>query len=228
MMTQPSMLRRAYDGVALFAVLNVLGLAALIGYLVNSGAMDGEKIRRVVAVLRGEDEENGEEDVAGAETAEGEPTESPKVGVDAVAESQIDGEILRLESDRIKAELAQRLALNNSILLRVTTERESVRQEREDAARKQEAVAAKRNDEGFKKQIAIFESLSPKVAVEHLLSLSEPDAAARILLELTTRKARKIVEAAKRLDQIERMKVILRRVRDVAPERSTELGDDGP
>ena len=62
--------------------------------------------------------------------------------------------------------------------------------------------------------------------MEHLLSLGEPDEAAKVLLELTTRKAKKIVEAAKRLDQIAKMKVILRRVREVAPERSSEL--EGP
>ena len=64
--------------------------------------------------------------------------------------------------------------------------------------------------------------------MQHLLAMSEPDDAARILLEIQTRKAKKIVEAAKRGNQMERMKAILKRVREVAPDRSAELETDEP
>lgn len=228
MITNSSVFKQAYDAVALFAVLNLVGLGALGAYLIGSSVVNGEKLRRIVAVLRGEDPSPGDVEVSEKrETAADEAT-TPATGADAIAESQMDLEIMRRESDRIKAELDQRLALNNSILLRVMTEREDFQRDREEASQEQDAAARQRREEGFEKQIAIYESLAPKIAVQHLLAMSEPDESARVLLEMNTRKAKAIVEAAKRGDQMEKMKVILQRVREVAPERSEELESKQP
>jgi len=219
-----SVLRRAYEAMALFAMLNLVGTIALVGLLLAGGALDGEKLRQIVAVLRGgQPSPTALAPVAGQAVAASPDVPARSVGAGAAAESQMDLEIVRRESERIKTELEQRLALNNSILLRVTTERENFQKEREQAAHTEESTLRERRKEGFKKQIDIYESLAPKVAVEHLLAMPEPDDAAKVLLEMNTRKAKAIVEAAKRGDQIEKMKVILARVREVAPERSADL-----
>ncbi len=228
MTTRPSMIRRAYDGLALFALLNVLGVGALGAVLVSGGVLNAEKARRIVGIMRDTDVSSGDEAVPEEPVDAGMDVAQPAAGTDAVVESQMDVEIIRRESERIKAELDQRLALNNSILLRVVTERERFQRELEEAASRQEESFKRRREEGFRKQIAIYESLSPKVAIQHLLALEEPDDAARILLEMETRKAKKIVEAAKRGDQIEKMKRILWRVREVAPDRSFELESEEP
>lgn len=228
MMRDPSIFRRAYDTVALFALLNVLALGGLGTYLVASGAVDAEKARRIGAVLRGEDSPQARAQVPEEPVAAETDTTGSESGGDVVAQSQMGMEILRREGERIKAELDQRLALNNSILLRVMTERERFQQERDETARQQKAALDIRREEGFKKQIAIYESLAPKVAVQHLLAMSEPDQAAKVLLEIQTRKAKKIVEAAKRGDQMEKMKAILKRVREVAPDRSAEIEANQP
>ena len=52
-MNATSMIRKTYDGIALFSVLNVVFVAGLIAYLFSSGAVDGEKFRKFVAVIRG-------------------------------------------------------------------------------------------------------------------------------------------------------------------------------
>ncbi len=227
MMNGSSILRRTYDGIVLFALLNMLGLGALVAVLVSSGAVDAEKVRTIVSILRGEDTAAALEQPDDSTVVAEEPAE-PAVGADAIAEAQRSAQIARLESDRIKAELDQRLALNNSILLRVTTERERFWKERE-AAQKKEALSKKRRrDTGFRKQLDIIEALKPKVAVEHLLALPDADEASRILLQMDTRKAKKIVEAAKTPGQLSRMKVILQRVREVAPDRSDELDPTAP
>ncbi len=228
MTTPTSIFKRAYHTVALFALLNVLAVGGLVGYLVGSGVLDVKKGRRLVSVMRGED--LTQTDTTPAETpvdATMEPAETPTTG-EAVAESQMGVEIMRREGERIKAELDQRLALNNSILLRVMTERERFQREQDEAANQQEASRKLRGEEGFKKQLAILESLNPKIAVQHLLAVSDPDDAARILLQIDTRKAKKIVESAKSGDEIEKMKLILRRVREVAPEQSAELAAEEP
>jgi hypothetical protein len=220
MMTNPSIFRRAYDGLALFAMLNLVVVGGLGAYLIGSGVADTEKIRRVAAVLRGEDESDVDAETPPA------PAEAvvPVAADDSVAMSQMDLEIMRREAERIKAELDQRLALNNGIMLKVMTEREAFRKERDAEAKRKEIASQEQNREGFAKQIEIYEGLMPKVAVEHLLSLPEADEAARILLEMDTRKAKKIVEAAKRPEHMQQMKVILQRLREVAPDRSSELG----
>lgn len=228
MTTNPSIFRRAYDAVALFALLNMLALGALAAILVMSGAVNAEKAQRVVAVMRGDEPPPTEAAVPEQPAKAVMDTGGAETGRDVVAESERDAEILRRESERIKAELDQRLALNNRILLRVMTEREGFQKERGQAKEQQQASHDQRHEEGFKKQIAIYESLAPKIAVEHLLAMSDPDEAAKILLEIQTRKAKKIVEAAKRGDQMKKMKTILQRVREVAPDRSAELESNEP
>ncbi len=224
MTANPSIFRRAYDTVALFALLNLLAIFGLGFLLVSGGTLDAEKARRIVAVLRGEEPAAGDAE----DQEEGSDADTSETVGEIAAESQVDMEILRRESERIKAELDQRLALNNSILLRVMNEREAFKQQRGLAQQQQQASVDERREDGFKKQIAIYESLAPKVAVEHMLALPDPDEAAKILLQLQTRKAKKIVEAAKRGDQMQKMKVILQRLREVAPDRSAEIESTEP
>lgn len=226
MMTNPSVLRRAYDAVALFALLNLLAGGGVGVYLMAAGVMDREKIRRITAVLRGEDQVDETRPDAESSELPPEPAE-PALAKDAIVQSQMDLEIMRREAERIKAELDQRLALNNSIMLRVMTEREAFRQECDAAARREKAASLERHKQGFEKQVEIYEGLAPKVAVEHLLGLADADEAARLLLEMNTRKAKKIVEAAKRPDQMQQMRVILQRLREVAPDRLGELNTEG-
>lgn len=217
----PSSIRRTYDGIALFAVLNVLVLGGMTAYLVGSGAVDGQKIQRIAAVMRGEDQPSPEPAAEPVETVEEAASTQPVEA--APVDTQVELEIVRREADRTKEELRQRLALSNSILLRISTERENFRREREIADQATQAERRELEAEGFEKQIAILAGVKAKTAVEHLLGLGDPDEAARILLAMETRKAKKIVEAAKRPDQMEQMKSIMRRLREVAPDRSSEL-----
>ena len=218
----PSAVRRAYDGVALFALLNVAVLGGMTAYLVGSGALDARKMQRIASVMRGEDLQVQPEAEAGPAEA-GEEAASTQPAPAAVIDTQVELEIVRREAERTREELRQRLALSNSILLRITAERESFRREREAADQMAQAHRRELETEGFEKQIAILGGVKAKTAVEHLLGLGDPDEAARILLAMDTRKAKKIVEAARRPDQMEQMKSILRRLREVAPDRSTGL-----
>lgn len=223
-----SVFKRAYDGVALFAILNAAVLGAMTVYLVASGAVDAIKVQRIAAVLRGEDRP-AEHPAPTAEAGEAAGAEGTveQIGEDVAVDTSLELEIIRREADRLKEELRQQLALNNSILLRITTERENFRQEREAAAQQAAAERQERQKEGFDKQLAILEGVKPDTAVTHLLALGDVDEAARILLAMEVRKAKKIVEAAKRPDQLEQMKIILRRLRDVSPGRSAQLWSEG-
>lgn len=220
-MTFSTNIRRTYDAVALFALVNLFGLFGIGAYLIFGGGLDTEKVQRLVAVWRGEGD--GDESEDSSDTAQqAESTEAPDAGstADVVAEAQTNLEIVRREADRLKAELDQRLALNNTILLRVTSEREGFRRERESYAKQQAQTKRDRTAKGFRKQVEIFAKLSPKTAVDHLLSLDDASEAASVLAEMDTRTAKKIIEAAKRPEQTARMKEILRLVRSVSLEVS--------
>ncbi|MFQ5589952.1 MAG: hypothetical protein ACE5HE_02205 [Phycisphaerae bacterium] len=216
-----SVVKRAYDTIALFALLNVAGATAIMCWLVGSGAVNKDKMRRIAEIIGGEEQPADAPVVVEPGPPEGDQQDAPSGGPEE-ATSQMDVGIMRREAERIKEELRQRLALNNSILLRVTAEREAFENERRIAERQEEQAREYRATEGFAKQVAIYDSLKPSTAVQHLLGLGDPDEAARILLALKTRQAKKIIEAAKRGDQ-KKMMTIVQRLREVSPGRSEEL-----
>lgn len=222
MISIPSSIKRVYDAAALVAVLNMLALVVFGALLFTNGTVNGEKLQRMAGILRGEEPTPADETAASVPTQASGKKSVPK----SLAEVQIDSELLRLEEERIKAELDQRLALNNSILLRVMAHREQFQREQEETNRKRQLAKKQRQTTGFQKQIEIYEALSPKVALEHLLSMEDLDDAAKILLDMNTRTAKKIIEAGKRGKDLEKMKRILRRLRVVAPDKLEQL--DGP
>lgn len=211
-MSATSFMRKTYDGIALFAVLNVVFVSGLIGYLISSGAVDAEKFRKFVAVVRGA--ELADPDAAEPELVVVEETGTPSQNLSfTAATAQIDLEVYRREADRIQEELRQRLALNNSILLRTTTERQNFRREQEEAAKENEGQKRARQTKGFKKQIAILEGVKAKTAIEHVLNIGDPEEAAEILMAMDDRKAKQIVEAAKTPAQRQKIGVILQKMR---------------
>lgn len=221
MKSDTSSLRRAYDALALFAVLNLLGMAAAGAYLVNSGVVDESKMTRIVDVLRGVEEEEApdERQTEAEKVVESDAPKPPQLS----AVGAMNLEVVRREAARIEAELDQRLAQVNNILIRVTAEREAFQREKKQTEQQQLALKDRRAAAGFARQVEIYESLAPKIAVEHMLSMPNPDDAARLLMQMDARKAKKIVESAKRPKDMERMKEIMQRLREVAPGKSNEI-----
>lgn len=219
-MSASTTIKKGYEAMALFAVLNWLGAAGLAMFLVSTSRVDGDMLRQVVAVLRHEDLATQDDD--GAASADAQSGDSQR---QASVETRIEREVARSEGERVKAELEQRLATINRILLQVTKKREAFEEEVADAAKLEADRRAERQSDGFKKQLELFEAMTPKTALGHLLNLPNQDDAARILAQMDTRRGKKLIEAAKRGDDLTRMRIILQRVRDVSPERSDDLED---
>lgn len=224
------MLRRVYELVSVFAVMNVVAALGVGAYCMATGALDITRLRTAALALQGKSpiaegakskesgEAQGPAKKATATTPAGPVAASPP-------ESEVEAEIAYREGERVKAELAQRLALNNSILLKVESEREAFKRDQETVAQRSKATTEQQKDQGFEAQVKLFDSLSPKVAVQHLVGITDPDEAARLLVALDPDKARKIIESAKKGDELKRMQTILQRVREVAPARSEELAE---
>ncbi len=223
-----SMLRRMYDWLALLAVLHAVGLVGAVAYAYSTGAIDASKFPRAWSLLRGRDAETGKLQNAETKTAHAGDTKSSE-DMQTDARMPEDLQILRRESERTSVELNQQLALVKSMMLKVTTEREAFRKEQEEAAARakretQEGPESLRRAQaaGFKKQVEIFEGLEPKVALEHLLGLQDPDEAAKLLAVMDSRKVQKIVAAAKTPERSQKMGTILQRVQDMAPSSAAE------
>ncbi len=221
-----SILKKAYDSVAVVALLNMVLLAGTVAYLATGGGLDGEKLRQIAAVLRGEPVTPVVEDKI--ESQEDKVANSPQVreAASGPVDSRIELEIIHREAERIEAELQQRLALNNSILLRVTTEREKFQREREAALRQDKVKDENRSAAGFQKQLAILQSLAPKLASRHLLGMEDADQAAQVLMSMSTNRAKKIVAAAKRGDDLAKMQQILLRMRKLSPDSAAAISSD--
>lgn len=222
---EPGMIGKVFAAASLFSVLNMAALVGLCVYGFATGAVDGKKLRDIGRVLRGES-------AFAAKSATAAPVDQPKAAEATKPatgqESDEQLEMAHREAERIRTELEQRLALSNSILLKVREEREAFRKEREEAAARSAAVADVQKQDGFQRQVTLLESLSPKVAIEHLLAMSDVDDAARALSSMSTAKAKKIVESAKRGAESEQMKTILRRMREVAPTAVADRGGEEP
>ena len=217
---KPSLLQRAYGILTGFAVANFFLITALLTYAVMTGTLDREKLRRIAAVIQGRAELTAPAPAKPEAPAKNQPGAVP---VDVSSPSAQDVGLLQREAERIKEELDQQLSLVHGMMLKVTTEREAFHREKAAATKQEEDSLHVQRQEGFRKQVEIYEGLSAKVAVEHLLALDDPDQAARVLAQLEPRKAKKIVEAARTVEQTRRMQEILKRVQEVAPGRSEEL-----
>lgn len=221
-----SILKKAYDAIAVVALLNLALLAGGVAYLATGGGLDGEKLRQIAAVMRGEATTSADE--AEAEGGDDAKAQMPEAGENPAGpvNSRTELEIIHREAERIEAELQQRLALNNSILLRVTTEREKFQREREAALKQDEVKDENRKTVGFQKQLAILQGLAPKLASRHLLSMKDADEAAQILLQMSTNRAKKIVAAAKRGNDLTKMQQILLRMRKLSPDSIAAISSD--
>lgn len=214
-MIKTSLLRRSYDAIALFAVLNLLFLGGLGGLLVANGAITRETLPKFAAVVRGAE-------VVQPDGTEPVPTDQPEVQVEtdpvpfAPETAQIDMEIYRREAERIQEELRQRLALNNSILLRITTERQVFQREQDVAEKQEEDTRRLKQSRGFEKQVAILEGINPSTALNYLLGLENPDDASELILSMNDRKAKRVVDAAKNPDQQRRINQILQRMKEAS------------
>lgn len=226
-MRDSSMIRKAYDAVSLFALLNLITMMGGAAYLFGTGIVTPERLRSVVEYVR--EQESTTEEADTAEVSQPAPDESADEMPGTRKQpfmahvGTLSTEILRREAERVKGELDQQLALNHSIMLRITEEREAFRREREREAARRAEEKEELESSGFEKQRTLFNELSPKVAVQHLLAISDPLEAARLLASLDTRKAKRIIESAKSQEEQQKMQRVLQKLSEVSPAQSSEL-----
>ena len=209
--------KKVYHGIALLALLNLAVVGALIGYLASSGRLTAEQVEQIAAVLRGQMPEPQE---ARAESAE--DVAAPRKSAESIDQEQMDEELARMRADRRRAELQQQAATIASARLEVTRAREALERSRAEFTAQAKKREKKEESESFKKELDLLSSLKPKVAVGYLLDKPPEDAAA-LLLVMQTRKAKRLMEAARAPAQKRAMSEILQAMREMSPGQAESL-----
>ncbi|MCP4248220.1 MAG: hypothetical protein GY778_14335 [bacterium] len=213
-------LKKAYQVAALLAVAHLLGLGGVIGYLVATGKLTGERVQQMAEVLRG-----GPQAAAAEPVDPGDPNAAPAQPDSPVGRTQSNEELGRYVADRRRAELDQQAATIRDYRLEVTREREAFRREVAEWEDQWKRRQDQEQSEGFKKDLEIFSALKAKDAVHYLLQNSVEEVA-RMLQQMEPRKAKKIIEAAKTPAARKKMSEVLQAMREIGPEPADALSNE--
>jgi flagellar motility protein MotE (MotC chaperone) len=206
-----SAIKKTYHTVALLALLNLLALGGGVGYLLATGQLNRQRIEAMGDVLRSKDAA-----AEGEAPAEATKEEEPAL-VERVGNAQLEDEIFRRMADRRRAELDQMNATVRAARLEVVREREALSRREEEFKSQLRNRRKQLETEGFQKDLDLFSSMKASDAIYYLLQKPKEDAA-KLLLAMETRKAKKIVEAAKSPAERQAMSEILAMLREMAPE----------
>jgi len=181
-------LKRVFNMVAILAIINMVALASGAVYLVASGRIDGDGLRRIREALV---TESPQEEVL--TTA---PTSTRPV-VQAASEKieyrQDLEDILARRLDRQRRELADLLNLTDAARLKLLRDREAFEREQARWEQMRKAWQEQEHLDGFKRTLTYLEGVDPKLAKGLLQDKKDVDAA-RYLSSMKERKGRAIVE----------------------------------
>ncbi len=209
------LLKQLYSAVALVALVNLLGVGGLVGYLVSSGQLDEDKARAVVALIKGEKIEQESED-ASEVSVEEDDSEIPIEARVATSREQarVSQEIARRDTDRYRTQLEQRLKFIQRERLELDRMREEFKRQQEQAHASATRSRERQQTAGFAKELEILRSLKPDAALTQIMTMEDAQAA-ELLFKLETRKVKKIFEAAKTEAQTTKLTAIRELIRDV-------------
>jgi len=210
-------IRKAYQILAMLAVLHLLALGGGVGYLAARGKLDAARMAKLVEVFK-DVEEPAEQSVDGPIV---EPTPEPLPSVESIKQRQIEDEIVRRNAVRHQAELDQRQAAIQLEIVELERQRAEFERYRNQIVQQHEARDEVDQSRGFKKELELFSQMKPRQSFEFLLA-KRPEDAAHLLLEMPARTAKKVAESAKTPEERQAMGSILSLMGEVAPQ---ELSD---
>lgn len=217
-------IKRGYQLFAFLALLHVIAIGGAIGYFAMTGKVTPDQLRAAIDVLRNVQPEVDESMAVEMESkSEGESesiVQAPVVDADAE-------ELRRLNLQRVRMHAEQQLILAKRQIVEVRREREEFEQQVAQFNAKREQQGELVRGEAFEKELEILGQLKAKIALDRLLLLPVDDAA-RLLMQMDTRKSRKIIESAhKDQSKWSRMMEVQEQMRQLTPPADDSQGDDG-
>ena len=204
-------IKKTFRIMAGLSLLHVLAAGGLVGWLVQSGRLDAERVRQVVDLVM-----NGPEpDTPKAEDDQPERKAQPKTRSTVLTDrDRITADEIRWRNtDRYRTQLEQRLRFINLARVDLDRQRDQLKREREKfeaQKRRQQQLA---ESAGHQKELQIIKALKPGVALEQIMTMTDADAA-RLMYELDNRRVKKIFEAARSGDEKKKVTAVRKLIGD--------------
>jgi len=216
------MLKSLYQLVALIAIVHLLVLVGLVGYLVATGQLDAERVQAIAAVLRGESPI--QPGVATTRPSVPQTQPVPEASPVQVARALEQDEIARRLFEQRRREIEDRLNLARAIRLDVIRRQEQLEAERERFHRE---VLQQYQHDGFQKELELLSSVSSKKAKAILMSKQDAEVV-RLLMAMDVRTGKKIIDACKTPEEMSWISRILERIQKLQEDRSARPGGTSP
>lgn len=183
-------LKRYYNLIAGFALLNVLVIGGLAGVMYANGTLTLDRLKAAIEVFKPAQAADAVADGAVAADDAAEPVRS---GTKPPTPTQ--RELARLNLERVTQAAEDRLRYANRMMVDIEREREALEQQEADAEKLRAEQAGMDADEVFQKDLEIVSLLKPKVALDNLLA-RPVDEAAYMMQSMDARTSKKIIESA--------------------------------
>jgi flagellar motility protein MotE (MotC chaperone) len=202
------MLRKIVNILAIPNLLLVLAVGAVVAYLGIKGTLNSQSIKAAVAAVTSRP--SGADAAASRPAAASQPGTSRASGLLAAepgSEVAAAGEL-----EMFRRQVANEQAMAEAARLQVLREREKMEQQHKqwEAGRQKELESAQQS--GVQKELDILSGIKASQALSVLRGKPEAEAA-RTLLAMETRKARKIIETCKTAEETDWRKRILELIR---------------
>ena len=219
------MLKRLYHLLALLALVNLFALTGFAAYLFVSGRLDGERMKQIAMVLRGEFPAEPEVKAELPATQPAAPVERSEAELARVAAKK---EYYQLVSDFHRTELDRRKALDERVQLETLQLLERIEATEKALETKREEQFDAGQQAGFERQLTILSNIEPTKAKDMLRNpgaFKEADVV-RLLMAMDENRVKAIVNSCKTAEELDWIGRILNQIGQYGS--ASVNGVDGP
>ena len=185
-------MKRLFTTISLLALVNLGGLAGLVGYAWSKGWIEQDRVRRAIAALKGEQEEPA----LATGKARGSEPKSAGQAIERIRRNEESEEQHRIELVLREQEIKKGWELLASRDLALLREKEALEEEKRRFVAERERLAETDGSSGLKKELEVLSGVNPKTAKD-LLKLKDDADVVRILMSMDQRKVSNIVKQCK-------------------------------
>lgn len=230
-------MKTIWQVVALLCVLHVLALLGAVAWLAVTDRINRDRLAAVrelfeptVAEEKDERERAAEVDAEAAEHAERVAAltgagEGPRTVAERLAEGERDREVALHRAERVRAEIENLRRFLQVEQERIEDLREALAEDQRVLQERLDRIEQEKNDEGFRKALALYESLPSEQVKRMFMNLMEEGEIERVVTYLEAmqpRNAGKVLEEFETEAELDHAVELTRRLR----ERGTELTED--
>lgn len=214
-------MKRLFQVISLIAIVQLLALSGLIGYMFATGRLTAERIDQIAKLIRGESAPTTAPATQPVVVAV-----KPESATSQIARSQVQHGLLAMIAERQSRELQDRAKLNQTIQLDVVRKLEEIERREKAFVEQQKNLQEQQSQDGFARDLELMTSIDATRARKLLMMRKEPDVA-RMLMSMEPARAKKIIDTCKTDDEMEWARRILDQLHNLNNEQAAAAGS-GP